>query len=279
MTPRYEDRLRRVIRYMHANPGGDLSLDRLADEAAMSRFHWHRVFRALTGETCAQAARRVRLFRAGVLLVQSDLPVDQVAALVGYDNPQSFARAFRDYHGVTPLAFRAAGSPGRAPISIRPKGHAMFTVTIRDQAPMHLAALTHTGPYTEIGQAFEELSAIFSARNLWPHARGMVGIYYDDPDTVAAADLRSAAAVVVAPGFEMPDNLTPLDLPGGPHAVLPFQGPYAGLHEAYGYLYGSWLSGSGREPADAPSYEIYLNSPMDTAPADLRTEICLPLRA
>lgn len=56
----YEDRLMRVLRYIHDNPTADLSLDRLADVAALSRFHWHRVFHAMTGETCAQAVRRVR---------------------------------------------------------------------------------------------------------------------------------------------------------------------------------------------------------------------------
>ena len=46
----YEKRLLRVISYIHDNPAGDLSLDTLADVAAMSRFHWHRVFSAMMGE-------------------------------------------------------------------------------------------------------------------------------------------------------------------------------------------------------------------------------------
>ena len=47
----YEARLLRVIDDIHANPAGDLSLDALADVAALSRFRFHRVFRAMTGET------------------------------------------------------------------------------------------------------------------------------------------------------------------------------------------------------------------------------------
>jgi len=53
MPSPYETRILRVLAYIHDNPTADLSLDRLADVAAMSRFHWHRVFRAMTGETCA----------------------------------------------------------------------------------------------------------------------------------------------------------------------------------------------------------------------------------
>ncbi len=57
----YEQRVLRVLQYIHDHPSEDLSLDALADIAATSRFHWHRVFQALTGETCAQAVRRIRL--------------------------------------------------------------------------------------------------------------------------------------------------------------------------------------------------------------------------
>ena len=48
---------------------------------------------------------------------------------------------------------------------------------------------------------------------------------------------------------------------------------------AYRWLLGTWLPGSGREPADAPIFEAYLDDPRDTAPAALRTDIHLPLRA
>ena len=51
------------------------------------------------------------------------------------------------------------------------------------------------------------------------------------------------------------------------------------MKAAYQWLYGEWLVRSGREPADAPVFEAYLNSPVDTPPTELLTEICLPLNA
>jgi len=62
-------------------------------------------------------------------------------------------------------------------------------------------------------------------------------------------------------------------------AVLRHRGPYATMRSAYQWLYGHWLVQSGREAADAPVFEEYLNNPRDTAPADLLTDICLPLAA
>lgn len=84
MAGQYEDRMLRVLEHIHANPAGDLSLDALADVAAMSRFHWHRVFHVMTGETCAQAVRRIRLYRAAEWLTGTDLPVAEIARRVGY---------------------------------------------------------------------------------------------------------------------------------------------------------------------------------------------------
>ncbi len=277
MTQGYEARMLRVLDYIHDHPDGDLSLDALADVAAMSRFHWHRVFVGMTGETCAQAVRRIRLNRAACWLVQTDQPVEQIAARVGYPSVQSFGRAFRQSYSMPPAQFRKDGATGAPYLQSRERAHPMFDVTLDTQPDRTLAVVSHTGPYLEIGKAFESIGAIASARNLWPQVRGMVGIYMDDPDSVAAENLRSFAGIELAPGVTVPSDLQRYDLPGGKVARLRFVGPYSGLHAAYGYLFGDWLPKSGEEPADMPSYEVYLNGPADTAPEDLITDICLPL--
>ena len=79
-----------------------------------------------------------------------------------------------------------------------------------------------------------------------------------------------------------------VDKPWGYELIWAQTGKYAGklLHVNAGHSLSlqfhrekdeSWLVQSGREAADAPVFEEYLNSPKDTAPADLVTEICLPL--
>lgn len=273
----YEDRLRRVIRYIFDNPAGDLSLDALADVAAMSRFHWHRVHHALTGETCAQAVRRIRAHRAACWLVQTDWPVAQVAARAGYANTDSFARVFQRHYGMTPAAFRAAGRPDPQSPILRQGVPRMYPFEIRDCAPQRLAALPHKGPYPEIGRAFQQVAAVFTAQNLWGHARGMAGVYYDSPADVPEPDLRSHAGVILVDGVSMPSDLEEVLLPGGRHAVLTLKGPYSGLPAAWDHMYCTDLPQSGETPADSPPFEIYLNDPSDTAPADLITEIHVPL--
>ena len=278
MVTRYEDRLRRVIRYIHDNPDGDLSLDALADVAALSRFHWHRIFHAMTGETCAEAVKRVRAHRASYWLAGGDLPIESVAARAGYGNVQSFTRAFRDVFGVTPAAFRKSGTPERAPLMLKTGENTMYDVTIQETPGHRLAALEHIGPYAEIGRTFDQLSAVFSAHQLWPQMRGLLAVYHDDPTVVAAEKLRASAGIAVEESFDMPSDLQELRVTGGRCAVLRLKGPYSGLQGAYEHIYGQWFATANEEPADAPPFEIYRNTPQDTAPPDLVTDICAPLK-
>ncbi len=154
----------------------------------------------------------------------------------------------------------------------------MYPVEINTVPERRMAAMEHKGSYLEIGQKFEKLSTMFGSRDLWPHAQGMSGAYYDDPSAVAAEDLRSVAGIVVDDRFAMPDDMMEYKIAPGKVAVMRYTGPYSGLQAAYHYLYGVWLPESGEEPRDGPAVENYLNNPRDTAPEDLITEVCMPLK-
>ncbi|MDQ2094519.1 AraC family transcriptional regulator [Rhodobacteraceae bacterium 10Alg 79] len=274
----YEKRMLRVLEHIHAHPDADLSLDALADVAAMSRFHWHRVFRAMTGETCAQAVRRIRLNRAACWLARDAMPIEEIATKVGYPSVQSFGRAFKAAYGMTPGAFRENGREDHPALMHRNGEPEMYEIVIEPAPARHLAAIAHKGPYIEVGRAFEKAGAIIGARGLFPQVRAMIGVYLDDPGSVPAEDLRSYAGFELASGAELPDGMEVIDLPKGEVARLRFTGPYAELHRGYDHLYGTWLPESGRDPADAPAFEYYHNTPRDVPPAELVTDICLPLK-
>ena len=277
MPATYEDRILRVLTYIHDNPGGDLSLDRLADVAAMSRFHWHRVFRAMTGETCAQAVRRVRLHRAAIWLVNSNQAIDRIALNCGYPNAASFARAFGEAFGQRPAAFRKAGRLLPPLAKLKSGDYTMHSVSIRTEPTRRMVGLPHAGSYSSIGGCFERFGAMCQARDLWSQVGPWIGIYFDNPEVIAEADLRSMVGAVWL-GKDIPEGMAEHNLTGGKTAVLTYKGPYDNVSAAYEALFGDWLPKSGEDPADAPCYEIYLNSPVDTAPENLLTEICLPLK-
>ena len=155
----------------------------------------------------------------------------------------------------------------------------MYAVDIRDLPAHRMAGLRHNGPYIEIGNTFEKLNIRAGALGLIGAETLFVGVYYDDPGTVAAKDLRSDACISVSGGFAGFEDLRVFDLAGGRHAVLRFQGPYAELEKPYNWLYRDWLPKSGEIAADRPGFEIYVNDCRVLPPSEWLTDICLPLAA
>ncbi len=106
----YETRLRRVTAYIHEHLDEELDMDRLAEIACLSSYHWHRIYRAIYGETLAATVKRLRLHRAAGDIVRTSLPIGEIAGRSGYPNLQSFNRIFKTVYGMPPARYRKEGS-------------------------------------------------------------------------------------------------------------------------------------------------------------------------
>lgn len=149
---------------------------------------------------------------------------------------------------------------------------------IIDQPAMRVAVVRHRGPYHRIGEAFSKLGDIAGpAGLLGPNAK-MIGVYYDDPDTTPESELRSDAGITVSESAKIPPELVEVRIPAGRMARATHIGGYEGLNESWARLTGEWLEQSGQRLGDGVSYEIYLNTPMDTPKEKLRTELYIPLQ-
>lgn len=275
----YADRIDRVLRYIGADLDRRHSLDDLAEVACLSAFHLHRVFRMLTGETPDDAVRRMRLHRAAVELVNSSRAVERIARRAGYGSVEAFTRAFAASYGHPPVAYRRSRAS-------RPFGHVpqiaenvMLDIKISQTQGYRLLGLPHAGDYHQIARAFERIGAYGSAHGLVSPTTDFIGIYFDDPETVAPSKLRSFAGISVGPDVKADGEFQIMTVPAGPAATLLYKGPYVELERVYQYLYREWLPASGHEPADHPCFERYLNGPQEVPPSELLTEIVMPLKA
>lgn len=275
----YEKRLNRVLSYIYENLDEELSLDTLADIACMSRYHWHRVFKAMTGETLAGVVRRLRLNRAANALVQETASVRSIAEQVGFKNLASFSRAFKKAHGVSPNEFREQGLETANLLTLNEGSKNMYAVSVKDIEGFKAAGACHIDPYQQIGKAFRNLGGLLMANSLMPHVGILFAIYHDAPGSKPSFEFRSHVAVSTKEEFPVDlDALDYFDVCGGKYAVLEHKGPYATLKAAYEWLYGTWLPQSGEEPRDMPPLEVYVNDPRVTLPQDIRTDIRLPLK-
>ncbi len=101
-----ERRVSRILRYMETRAEQPLDLARLAGVAAMSKYHFLRVFRRTTGLTPYQYLLGLRLRRAALRLLASPDPVSRIAFESGSGDLSTFNQTFCHPFGMSPTAFR-----------------------------------------------------------------------------------------------------------------------------------------------------------------------------
>ncbi len=275
----YVNRITRVVDYVYDNLDGDLSSAKLAEVACFSEYHWHRIYRSISGETIAQTIRRLRLHRASYDLISSEKPISQVAKEAGYSAVESFGRAFQKDFGIPPANYRKDRK--RALYNFKSyEDHTMYDIELKSLEKVDVLGYVHEGSYTSIGKTFEKLFT-------WAFKQGFVPgnepprifcMYYNDPSEVSEEDQRSFVCASCPEDIHVSDGVQKTEIAAGRYAVMTHKGPYSELQKPYQWLFGKWLPESGEEAAHAPCFEEYLNDPKQTPPSELLTAIYLPLK-
>lgn len=151
-------------------------------------------------------------------------------------------------------------------------------VEITAMPEQRVGAVRHIGPYNQISEAFGRLGEIAGKAGLFANpGASMIALYHDDPESTPPDKLRSDAALTVSDDAALPPDLREQRLPAGRYAKTLHVGGYETLGDTWARFLGEWLPSSGERLADGPSYERYLNNPMNTPKDQLRTEICVPI--
>ncbi|MGH7414534.1 MAG: AraC family transcriptional regulator [Candidatus Rokuibacteriota bacterium] len=289
----YEKRVNRVIDHVRDHLADDLPLERLARVALFSPFHFHRVFRAVTGETLSAFVQRQRLERAAASLIHHpDQSVLAVALDHGFASAAGFARAFRARFGMSATDWRAGGARRwrkrskamRKPRKARPHGRGQggpMRVVIQEVPAYHVAYMRRVGPYGAGG-----IPALWIRFRKWMSTRGLIetdcvriGIGHDDAWVTPPEKCRYDACAVVPPDFQGDRWVNVVELPGGRYAVSRYTGTAHRIPEAWDTLYRSWLPNSGYQPDDRSCLEIYRGRPqVGGRPGTFRADLCVPVR-
>ena len=152
-----------------------------------------------------------------------------------------------------------------------------MNVTVRRVERLRVAFVRHVGPYNQVGVAWTRLCSWAGPKGLLGPNLRMLGVSYDDPEITPPEKLRYDAAIVVPDSIGPEGEIGIQEVGEGDYASTTHCGPYEKLFESYAALCGQWAPANGREFTNGPALEFYLNSPESTPPADLRTEICMPL--
>ncbi|WP_114240079.1 GyrI-like domain-containing protein [Dyella sp. C9] len=284
----YLQRIDRVVARLQAAVvhGGELpELGQLAAAAHLSPFHFHRVYRALAGETVGQTVARLRMLRALQRLAEPDGRVTEAALAVGYDTPQAFARAFRQVFDTTPSEMREQRERLRAemerlrlPPSTAAGPEPSLQVEVVSVQPFRLVAMRYHGDPADLDQAYARLFQWAAGRGLLERMSGIYGVPYDDPrDTPAEQCAFDCALAFDGATVPVDGAMQAMELGGGLWARSRHVGSYDELADEIDHLIAGWLPGSGYVLRDGQPFRHFLDDPEDVPEAIQRADTYLPV--
>ena len=312
----YTRRMNRVLNYIDQHLDQPLDLRQLAEVANFSPFHFHRVFAAWMGETLGDYARRRRLEKAAFRLsCKPAVSVLETALATGFGSGEAFSRAFKLKFGCTPTEWRRdtrerlasqALQPGRGnlldadsnldqvlgkfdqtpqrgfgddDISNNDQGDFHMNVNVIELPAARVAYHRYIGPY---GPGIGTFWRATVAPWIQSHGLGQQGCYgvgLDDPSITPADKCRYDACVAVPDGFDSAGSADIATLPGGRYAVARFEGPPAGIADAWTWLTRNWLPESGMQCDDRPCFEMFgqdtVTNPQN---GQMVCDLCIPVR-
>ncbi|MDP1574074.1 MAG: AraC family transcriptional regulator [Coxiellaceae bacterium] len=274
----YQERILKVLIYIQNNLDSELSLEELAGIAFFSPFHFHRIFTTHTGESIKSYVRRLRLERATRDLSYTDLSLMKISERAGYDTQQSFHRAFKETYHETPKNFRTHASD-----DIHKVSQSMLeipSVRIKNIEPFRVAFVRHIGPYSEIMQAWHQLSVQIGLPCILSKDTLKISIAYDTTEATPENKLRYDACITLnaLPDFKPKGQIGAQTIHGGNYAVVTHHGALETIESTYIALFGLWLPQSGHEPSDHPNFLLHRTNPIETATDQLITDIYLPIK-
>ena len=274
----YIQRINKVIAYINNHLDETLDLKTLANEAALSDFHFHRIFKALKGEAIGGYITRLRLEATARLLRYTALTIEEIAFNIGYETPASLSKAFKKQYGISPTEYRTNKDTYIMKKEIINPDLALKAPKIVTLEPKNLIYVALTGAYGSLdyGKAYEQLWAVIKAQKLFTKGIESICISYDDPKITEGSLQRSDVCLAIHKPATPQDEVSCKTLAGGKYAVFFYQGSYENLSQVYDTAV-RWVIDHQYTLREEPFFEKYLNDARRTPKEKLKTEIYIPI--
>lgn len=302
----YISRINLVMEYIDTHYHEQINLDKMAQIAHFSPFHFHRIFSTLTGETPADFCLRIRTEKAAQKL--KDYPQSSISDIVfdcGFSSMALFARTFKRYFGMSASAYRKIERPivvkdgvyyskNGQPLSKKnqiyvPLNNELCSVNLKQLVIMETNVIVkelpemqaiycrHTGAFDKIHEAFSKLMQFAGPRGLIGKDSHTATVYHDDPSVTEISKVRQSACLIVNEDVKVAGEIGKMTIKGGKYAVGHFEIDVAGFENAWNTMC-VWMTESGYEPGEGNPYEFYYADPENHPEHKFVLDICIPVK-
>ncbi|MGN0595173.1 MAG: effector binding domain-containing protein [Hominimerdicola sp.] len=271
--------IQNAMEYIEQNLTEDLQISDIASKAFVSSFHFQRIFSILCGFTLGEYIRNRRLTLAGQELSANNAKVIDIAVKYGYDSPDSFARAFIKFHGISPSAAKEKGAKlnSFAPMKIKLtlEGGTMLEYKIVEKAAFTVMGRSRS---FNTETSYDEIPKFWQEHMQSEHNKivcGMYGVCLDSD----GKNFEYLIADNYLPWNDIPDGYVTKVIPAGTWAVFPCKGalPQA-LQDVNTKIWTEWLPNCKEyKPFGNYNLEVYLTPPQSD-PEKTYSEIWVPVK-
>lgn len=253
----------------------------------MSKFHFQRMFSMLTGYTVSEYIRNRRITVATQELINCGSKVIDVAVKYGYESPESFTKAFRKIHGISPSETK------KNSFSLKAYPKLSFQIQIKGDVEMDYK-IVEKGDFTVVGKSiqtsivngenYRNIAAFWNESNQNGLTRelakncgslGLLGICVDfDNEQESLTYLIGVEKNI----DRMPTDWEERQIPSATWAVFPVRGamPNA-IQKVWERIFSEWFPSTGYQHAAGPEMEVY-PSDADPSSEDYYSEIWIPIK-
>jgi AraC family transcriptional regulator len=279
------NRMKEALDLMEKKMEERLDIEEIARAAYSSPFHFQRMFQMLTGMTVAEYMRKRKLTLAAQELAMSASKVLDVALKYGYDSPESFSKAFRRIHGITPSDAR---NPG---VSLKAFPRISFQLSLKGDKDMDYRieekeAFNVVGKLISVtcrdNEQMREIPKFWGQCNSDGTSDKLSAISVDDRLYGVCLDMQAntedfnymiaskADPAATGEGFES------RTIPASTWAIFQSVGPMPGaIQNVFSRIFQEWFPATGFEHSGAPELEVYPSG--DTAAENYLCEVWIPI--
>jgi len=266
----------------------ELTIEQVAKACNSSTFHFQRTFSILTDITVGDYIRRRRLTLAAQDLIDTDDKIINIAYKYGYETPESFAKAFRKQHKLSPTEARKLSGPlqsyNRLVIKIKLEGAIPINYKIAEKEAFQVIGVKRTYSYKNgenlrgIPQFWNDVHAdgtndqLFDLNN--GDVQGVLGVCVVDNEE---QNEQMDYWIATAHNGEVPNGMDSYMIPASKWVIFEVHGamPHA-MQDTWKKIYSEWFPSNPYKPTGAAELEVYTND--NPASPDYYSEIWIPIK-
>ncbi|WP_303317186.1 AraC family transcriptional regulator [Flavivirga abyssicola] len=276
----YKNRINRVFEFIDENLESDLSLKTVSGIAFFSPFHFHRVFKFVTGETLNGYVTRRKIEKSALDLLHKNITTTELAHKYGFSDNSSYSRTFKKYFGVSPTAFKRENPNRHSKIrQLKSKNGQEYPdyekyiciidnlkkwtkmnakIEIKQTPKLNLAGVTHVG-VNGIEKVFEKLAKWAITKGLFKNSENKMGrIFYDSFKVTAPDKVRMSIFLTTNEPFKAEGEINKLTINESKCIVGRFVITPTEFEKSWTSLF-IWMNENGYKKSPENPFEIYHN--------------------